>query len=148
MLREQKEQAAQQRHAKVLASCRTAEEQLQVAALRLAEARDWLSLVIADKSSAGKIMNVRTWCGALEINHRERLVAFFDARRAAELTLREMTTATRDREGLDRFRDKSRRAYEYEMRREEQKISDEMASQPGRMGGLLEFAAQESFSHA
>jgi flagellar FliJ protein len=148
MLREQKEQASQQRHAKALAACRMAEEQLQVAAFRLAEAREWLSLVLTDKSAAEKIMNVRTWCAALEISHRERMVAVFDARRTAEQTLQEMTAATRDREGLDRFRDKSRRAYEYELRREEQKESDEMASQTERMSGLLEFAGKESFSHA
>jgi flagellar export protein FliJ len=148
MLREQKEQAAQQRHAKALAACRTAGEQLEMANLRLAEAREWFSMVLADKSAAAKVMNVRTWCAALEINQREYTKALNDARRNAEQTLREMTAATRDREGLDRYREKSRRAYEYELRREEQKISDEMATQPGRMGGLLEFAGQENFVHA
>jgi len=148
MLREQKEQAAQLRHAKALVACRAAEEHLEMANLRLAEAREWFSLVLADKSEAAKILNVRTWCAALEIKQREHLKALNEARRYAEQTLKEMTTATRDREGLDRYREKSVRAYEYELRREEQKTADEMASQPGRMGGLLDFAGRESFAHA
>ncbi len=148
MLREQKEEAAQQRHAKALAACLAATDQLEIANVRLAEAQDWLSLVLMDESAVGKIMNVRAWCGALEIKQREYTKALNDARRVAEETLREMTVATRDREALDRYHEKSRRVHEYEVRREEQKITDEMAAQPGRMGGLFDFAGQTNFSHA
>lgn len=147
-LREQREEAAQQRHAKALAACRTAAEQLEAASTRLAEARDWFSLVLAEKLEAGKLMNVRAWCTALEIKQREHFKALNDARRVADETLREMMVATRDREALDRYRERTRRAYEYEVRREEQKIADEMAAQPGRNGGLFDFATQENFSHA
>lgn len=146
-LRERREEAAQQQHAKALGACRTAQEQLEMANIRLAEAREWLAMVLAENPAAGKITGVRAWCAALEIKQREQLKLLDDARRIAEATLREMTVATRDREALDRYREKSKRAYEYELRREEQKASDEMAAQPGRMGGLLELTGQGSFSH-
>lgn len=148
MLRERKAEAAQQQHAKALRACRTAQEQLDMANLRLAEAREWLAMVLAENPEAGKITGVRAWCAALEIKQREHLKLLDESRRIAEATLREMAVATRDREALDRYREKSQRAYEYELRREEQKVTDEMAAQPGRMGGLLELAGPENFSHA
>lgn len=148
MLRERKEEAARQRHAKALAACRAAAEQLETANLRLAEAREWFSLMLGDGPAAGKIANVRAWCGALEIKQREHVKAIDQTRRMAEESLREMTAATRDREALEHYHERSRRAYEYELRREEQKIADEMAAQPGRLGGLFDLAGQEIFSHA
>lgn len=148
MLRERKEEAAQQQHAKALGACRTAQEQLETASIRLAEAREWLTLLLAENPVAGKIMSVRAWCAALEIKQREHLKLLDEARRIMEATLREMTAATRDREALDRYREKSKRAHEYELRREEQKATDEMATQTSRMGGLLELAGQENYSHA
>lgn len=148
LLRERKEEAAQQQHAKALGACRTAQEQFDTANIRLAEAREWLALVLAENPAAGKIMSVRAWCAALEIKQREHLKLIEEARRIAEGTLREMTRATRDREALDRYREKSMRVHEYAVRREEQKATDEMATQSSRIGGLLELTGQETFSHA
>ena len=71
-----------------------------------------------------------------------------DARSIAENTFRAMLTTMRAREGLDLFRDKSRRAHEFEFRREEQKNFDEMAVQSSRAYSLLEFAGHENLDPA
>ena len=148
VLREQNERTARQRHAKALAACEVAELQLQSATKKLSEGWGVLTQELANNASAGKIMSLRTWCLVLEIQKHERVAALTEARRIAELTFQAMIAATREREGLDRFRDKSRRVHEYEFRREEQKNFDEMAVQSSRMGGLLEFAGHENSYHA
>ncbi len=48
------------------------------------------------------------------------------ARRLAHEAWRDMTLATRDREALDKLRDKSRRAHDREVQRDDQKQLDEM----------------------
>jgi flagellar export protein FliJ len=144
VLREQNERAAQQRHARALAACAAAEAQLQNAVKKLTEGLDLLTRELSAGASAGQIMNLRTWCLVLEIQKHERAAALMDARGIAENTFKAMLAAMRDREGLDLFRDKLRRAHDFEFRREEQKNFDEMAVQSGRADSLLEFAGHEN----
>ena len=148
VLREQNERAAQQRHARALAACDAAEAQLQNAIKKLTEGLNSLTQELSAGASAGQIMSLRTWCLVLEIQKHERAAALMDARSIAENTFRAMLAAMRDREGLDIFRDKSRRAHELEFRREEQKNFDEMAVQSSRTDGLLEFAGHENLHPA
>jgi flagellar export protein FliJ len=148
VLREQKEHAAQQRHAKALAACEAAEAQLQNAAKKLAEGLDLVTQELFAGVSAGQIMSLRTWCLVLEIQKHERAAALIDARSIAENTFKAMIVAMRDREGLDLFRDKSRRAHEFEFRREEQKNFDEIAVQASRTDELMEFAGHENLNPA
>ena len=97
--------------------------------------------------TAARMMNLRTWCLALEIHQHERRAAFFEARRVSQLALNEMSAARRDREGLDRFYDKARRAHAREILREEQKNFDELAVQ---MAGAsyLQSSMSENLSKA
>ncbi|HEY1790757.1 MAG TPA: flagellar export protein FliJ [Verrucomicrobiae bacterium] len=129
VLRQQKERVAQQRYARLLLACNAAATQLEKATGELARGREVLTRELNEGVTAAKIMNLRTWCLALEIHQHERRAAFAEARRISQLALQEMNAARRDREGLDRFYDKARRAYSREMFREEQKNFDEMAVQ-------------------
>ncbi len=143
VLRKQKERAAQQRYARALTVCSNAENQLQSAYVELEAGWNSVSRELAASVAVGRLVHLRTWCMALEIRWHERKAALAEARRVAELAFQEMISATRDREGLDRFHDKARRAHEQEILREEQKNFDEMAVQSSAAAGLLQFAGHE-----
>jgi flagellar export protein FliJ len=140
VLRKQKERAAQQRYARSLFACNAAAAQLEKAARELNVGHDLLAKELNNGVSAAKIMNLRTWCMVLEINQHERRAAFTETRRIADLAFQEMSAAMRDREGLDRFYDKARRAHAQEFLREEQKNFDELAVQLNGVTSLLQFA--------
>jgi flagellar export protein FliJ len=147
VLRRQKERVAQQRYARLLSACNAAAMQLEKATEELARGREMLTRELSAGVTAGRIMNLRTWCLALEIHQHERKAAFSEARRVSQLALHEMHAARREREGLDRFYDKARRVHAREILREEQKNFDELAVQ---MTGasLLQSSVSENLSRA
>ena len=144
VLRQQKEGIAQRHYAKMLAACDRAETHLQAAVAELAAG--WKSLVheLANGAAAGEIMGVRMWCMALELRRNERQAALEEARRAAAKAFQEMLAAVREREALDHFHDKSRRAHDRAVQREEQKNFDEMAVQSSGANSLLQLAGHEN----
>jgi flagellar export protein FliJ len=144
VLRKQKERAAQQRYARSLAACKAAAAQLEKAAKALDAGRDLLKQELLSGVPAARIINLRTWCMALEIHQHERRAAFNETRRIADLTFLEMSAARRDREGLDRFYYKSRRIHALEASREEQKTFDELAVQLNGAENLLLSATAKS----
>jgi flagellar export protein FliJ len=147
-LRKQKERAAQQRYARSLFACKTATAQLERAVKELEAGRDLLMRELTNGVPAARIVNLRTWCMALEIHQHERRAAFNETRRVADLALQEMTAAMQDREGLDRFYDKARRIHEQEVLREEQKNFDELAIQLNGAGNPLQSAVSQNLIEA
>lgn len=137
LLRKQKERVAQQRYARSLFACKNAATQLEKAVRELDAGREFLVKELATGAPAARIVNLRTWCLALEIHQHERKAAFNETRRVADLAFQEMAAAIREREGLDRFYNKARRFHTQEVLREEQKTFDEMAVQLDGAGGLL-----------
>ncbi len=144
VLRRQKERAAQQRYAQALTACEAARLQLQSATAEMAVGWDLLGLELENGIPAGRLASLRTWCKVLEIRWNERKAALNEARRAAGLLFQEMTGAVRDREALDRFYDKSRRAHIRAVQREEQKSFDELAVQMNGAPGPLQFTCQNN----
>jgi flagellar export protein FliJ len=142
VLRKQKERAAQQRYARALAACKRAETQLVEAAGELEAGQQLFERELANGITAGHLASLRNGCLVLEIRWRERQAALTEARRVAGLIFREMAVATREREGLDEFYDKARRAHEHDVRRGEQKTFDEMATQANGHNGRLQLAGQ------
>jgi flagellar export protein FliJ len=140
VLRKQKENLAQQHYANALAACGRAETQLQAAVTELAAGRDSASRELANGTAAGKITETRAWCSVLELRRNERQAALDETRRASAKAFQAMLAAVREREALDSFYDKSRRAHDREVQREEQKNFDEMAVQSHGASGLLQFA--------
>jgi flagellar export protein FliJ len=147
-LRKQKERAAQQRYARSLFACKTAAAQLEKAARELEAGRDLLMRELTRGVPAAKIMNLRTWCMALEIHQHERRAAFNETRRIADLAFQEMAAAMRDREGLDRFYNRARRVHTQEVLREEQKNFDELAVQLNGSTGLLQSIVSNTLTEA
>ena len=142
-LRKQREHAAQQRYAKALAACDQAAKQLDEVARELAGSWDTLVGELARGVTAQTVMSLRTWCTVLEIRRNERRAALEEARRLADAAFREMVSAARERESLDRFFEKSQIAHERALQQEEQKNFDEMAVQMSSMNSPMQLAGRE-----
>jgi len=147
-LRKQKERAAQQRYARSLFACKAAATSLEKAVRELDAGRNLLMRELNGGVPAARIVNLRTWCMALEIHQHERRAAFNETKRVADIAFQEMAAAMRDREGLDRFYDKARRSHLLEYQREEQKNFDEMAVQLNGAGGLLQSIVSQDLTKA
>jgi|SRR5882724_5513384 len=140
VLREQKEQTAQKNYAVAL---RAAED----AAARVKAAGDELSAnwtALGKELSAGvtalELLRTRAWCNALELRLKERTGILEKARLAVDAVWQEMLNATRDREALDRYYKKNRRAHDRKVQGEEQKQLDELAVRMADNASPLEFA--------
>ena len=144
VLRQQKERAAQQRYARALAACSEAERRLEEAGSELLVGWNLLGHELGIGITADRLANLRTWCKVLEIRRNQCQAALNEARLAAEAIFQEMAAAVRDREALDRFHDRSRRAHDREALREEQKTFDELAVQLSGTPGPLQFTGHNN----
>jgi flagellar export protein FliJ len=137
VLREQKEQVAQQRFAEAMRACEEAAFQLQAASDELAAGWSSLCEELSTGVTATKLLRTRAWCQVLEHRQKACVLALQHARRLMDDAWRDMMRATRDREALDHYHDKSRRAYDREAQREEQKRLDELGVRRALAPGLL-----------
>lgn len=142
-LRKQKERVAQQNYARALAACDTAGARFLDADRALGVAWELLVTELSDGAAAESILGRRAWCTTLETRRSELQAALDEAHRVAGEAFRAMVAAVRDREALDRFCEKSRRAHERETQRAEQKNFDEMAVQMSGPDRLLQLAGHE-----
>ncbi len=138
VLRGQKERAAQRRYVQALAACNLAERQLEDAATELMAGWKVLGEELCRGVDSNRLNRLHTWCKVLEIRRNERQAQADKVRQTAEQLFQEMTLASRDREALDKFRDKSRHAYERQAQREEQNMFDELAVQMSALPGPLQ----------
>jgi len=142
VLREQKEQLAQQHFADALRACEEAASRLHEASEELAAGWTALCEELSSGVPASKLLRARAWCNVLELRQKERAIALQNARRMMDAAWREMMLATRDRQMLDSYHDKCRRAYNREWLREEQKRLDEIGVRRGiladRLAGRIE----------
>ena len=129
LLRQQRERAAQQRYARALAVCENAERKLNAANEELAAGYKLLGLELGQASTISRLTQIRTWCAVLEMRFHECEAAFTETKRAASEAFNFLCAATRDRETLDRFHEKSRRAWQRICHQAEQKMLDELAVQ-------------------
>ena len=129
VLRQQRERVAQQNYARALTHCDAAARKLYVADGKLAESRAAVNYELAQGAAASHISGLRTWCVVLEVRCHECEAALVEARRVAGQAFQALTLAVREREALDRFHEKSRRAWVHETQIAEQKIFDELAVQ-------------------
>ncbi len=140
-LRKQREQAAQQRYTRALTLCDGAARVLQMAEMELLTGHGLVNDELTAGTSAARIINLQTWCKVLELRRNECAQALVKARADASEAFSAMTAAVRDREALEKFHEKSRRAWERALLNAEQKMFDELAIQ--HQGGSV---WQTSFS--
>jgi len=128
-LRKQREHIAQQRYAQALTICEGARRLLQLAEDELRAGRSLLAAEMKTGVTAARLVNLQTWCSVLEIRRKEGQARVEEARRNADEAFQIMTAASRERETLDRFHDKSQRLWQRAFQAEEQKRFDELAVQ-------------------
>lgn len=142
VLREQEEQAAQKRYADSLRVCEEAAAKVQTASQELTNCWHDLTGKLSNGAPAVEFLRARAWCNVLELRLKERTSALEQARLKVDAVWQEMLVATRDREALDRFYKKKRRAYDTEVQRKEQKDLDELAIQLAATPGPLHYQQQ------
>ena len=146
VLRQQKERMAQQQYVRALNVCNQAVLRLEQAVTELRVGWKLLGHELDKGITAGRLAGLRDWCKTLETRRNERRSALEEAQQIARLAHQEMATATRDREALDRFRNKLHRMHEREAQREEQKYFDEIAVQRSDSPGPFQFTGHETFN--
>ena len=142
VLREQQEQAAQKKYSDALRTCEEAAGRVQLASHELSAGWQDLTGKLAAGVPAMEFLRSRAWCNVLELRLKERTAALELARLEVDAVWQEMLVATRDRESLDRFRAKKRRAYDRDAQRQEQKELDELAIQLAATPGPLQAQPQ------
>lgn len=131
VLREHKERVAQKRYVEALRASEAAAVRLDAGSHELAAAWTALCEELAEGVTFAKLHQTRAWCGELERRCEQLTAALKSARQVSHEAWREMVLATRAREALDKLRDKSRRAYDREAQRDDQKQLDEMGLRLG-----------------
>lgn len=129
VLRQQRERSAQSRYARALTVCESAERVLRAANEELTNGYATLADELNHASTIIRLTQIRTWCAVLEIRFHECEAALTEAKNAAAEAFNFLCAATRDRETLDRFHEKSRRAWQRICQQSEQKMLDELAVQ-------------------
>jgi flagellar export protein FliJ len=142
VLREQQEQAAQKKYSESLQFCEAAAARVENASRELMNSWHDLTGKLSSGVSAVDFLRARAWCNVLELRLKERTAALEQARLKVDAVWQEMLVATRDRESLDRFHDKKRRAYNLQLQRAEQKELDELAIQLAATPGPLQYQHQ------
>lgn len=129
VLRQQRERAAQQRYARALLQRDSAEQVVKTAEGELTTGYHQLGDELKHGADMSRIVHLRTWCNVLEIRFHECEAALAEARKAVKEAFDFLCAARRDRETLDRFHDKSQRAWQRGCQQAEQKMLDELAIQ-------------------
>ena len=137
VLSEQQEQAAQKKYVEALHFCEQAAGRVETASQELMTCWRDLTGKLSAGVSAVEFLRARAWCNVLELRLKERTAALEQARLKVDAVWQEMLIATRDRESLDRFEAKKRRAYNTQVQRAEQKELDELAIQLATTPGPL-----------
>jgi flagellar export protein FliJ len=142
VLREQQEQAAQKKYAESLRFCEQAAARVETASQELMSCWRDLTGKLSAGVSAMEFLRARAWCNVVELRLKERTAALEQARLKVDAVWQEMLVATRDRESLDRFHQKKRRAYNTQLQRAEQKELDELAIQLASTPGPFQYQPQ------
>jgi flagellar export protein FliJ len=145
VLREQKEQKAQQTFADAMRVCDEAAFQLKAASEELVAAWNAMCHEMSAGVNASQVTRSRAWCNVLELRQKERAAALQHAQRAMETAVQQMRLATRDREAIDKYRAKRRQAYDHDVQRDEQKTLDELGTR--RAASTRAFAGSQRLNH-
>jgi flagellar FliJ protein len=126
-LKQQAEQTARERYAATLRACEEAAARVQQASVELTECWTDLCQKLASGVASGELLRARAWCNVLELRVKERASALEKARLAVDAVWQELMLATRERESLDRLRERRKAAYRRTVQAAEQKELDDLA---------------------
>ena len=134
VLREQKERTAQKRYVEALRASEEAAAKLDAGSHELAAAWTLLCEEVSESVTVAKLHQTRAWCGELERRCEQLSAALKLTQRLAHEAWRDMVLATRDREAIDKLRNKRRDEFNRDVQRDEQKQLDEMGLRLGLLG--------------
>jgi len=126
-LRERHEDAAKQAFAGAMIDCVKGEQQVQEAADRIAQAREAQLDAAAAPVSATELMARQAYLERSERAHRATQEDLHRREQALVQRRRELTEAARDRQALERLKDRRRHDHEREQARIEAEALDEIA---------------------
>ncbi|MGA4578866.1 flagellar export protein FliJ [Limisphaera sp. VF-2] len=127
VLRGQQEELARRRLADSLRAVETAAARVRETEAMLARAADAFLQDLAAAAPAGGLQPHRLWMQQLQALLRQRLASWQAAREAAAERWQELLRARRDREILDRYRERQWQSWQLACQRLEQKQLDELA---------------------
>ena len=139
VLRERKEHAAQKKYVEALRVTEAAAGELHLASEELAAGWAQLCKEMSGGAVASALVRTRAWCNVLESRQKECAALLQAAQHALDAATRELMLAKRDREALERYHDKCRRAYDQSASREEQKRLDDLAIRAFNMFDPMRF---------
>ncbi len=145
-LREQQEQAAQRHYAEAMRAVEAAEQRVRETLAELESCWSWLRQRMTDGAFTQRLESTRAYCAVLGERSKQEEADLHREQQRLHGAWEALVCATRDREALDRFFEKCRRAYDRQVQRAEQKILDELGRR--RTGaevgaGSLSFAKLE-----
>ena len=128
-LRRHKETMAREAYARALQACEAAAARLESASLELTRCWRAVNETLEAGAMGLELLRARAWCNVLELRVKERASALEEARHAVDAVWQNLVVATRDREMLQRLREKREHLHAEENQRAEQKVSDDLAIQ-------------------
>ena len=131
-LREQAEQAAQQRCGRAYAAVETAAARVRAAEAEIEAAAQTHYAQLAAGPRAGQLEQLRAYATVLQHRHRQLTRELAEARQRADEAWRQLLLATQQREALERLRGRQRRAHAYQTARAEQQTLDELVGRGPR----------------
>jgi flagellar export protein FliJ len=135
LLKNRLEEEAAQKHAQALVAVSRAKAQLAETEREINAAALMQFAGTGKKAAARDLAQLSQYVSALEKQRRERLEKVLLAEREVTLARAALEKVAREREILDKLRDKQHAAHQFHIARQEQKWVDELAQQMKR--GLL-----------
>jgi len=129
-VREQAEQSAQQRCARAYETVEAAAGRLRSAEAAIVAVDELRGRELAAGARADRIEQLRNYTVLLHERRTVLVRELTEARRQAEAAQRQLLFATRQRETLERLRQRQRRKHDYAAAQTEQKILDDLAGRP------------------
>lgn len=134
-LRQQREQEAQRQYARKLQAVEAAHRNLTATRRELQHLADEYHLRFHQGAQSQDLRRLDLYRHALN----DRLTRFQQelaaARKAAERAWLALVHATQNRQALDQYRQKLRRAYDYTLARDEQRLLDDLAARAPTLAG-------------
>jgi flagellar export protein FliJ len=135
VLREQSEQAAQQRCARAYAAVEDAAWRVQSAKTEIDAAEQAHRAQLANGPRASQLDQLRLYAGLLHERRRQLSRELAEARRQADDAWRQLLLATQQRETLKRLRGRQHRVHDYQNARAEQQSLDELVGRGPALSG-------------
>jgi len=145
VLREQSEQAAQQRCAQAYAAVEDAARQVRSAEVEIDAAEQAHRVQLVNGPRASQLEQLRLYAGLLHDRRRQLSRELAEARRRADDARRQLLLATQQRETLERLQGRQRRIHDYQNARAEQHSLDELVGRGPALSGEWKASVMDSY---